>query len=163
MNPSEAVGLCCPEKLWLPCPWKFSWTGWMGLGAIWNSGRSPCPWQGVAMIFEVLSNPDNSVISIISGIVVLLHTGYGVSILLPSQVIPWQYSLLGCGPEKVPVLNQFPFCSLSPPCPQLERNLSSFGDHYTAKWKSHFAGSSWPGCESSTRDWALEKRCRAAF
>lgn len=67
-------------------------------------------------------------ISVISVNVVLLHTGKGVSISLPSQAIPWQYPLLGSGPEKItvsalktPVLNQFSFSSLFPASPQLER------------------------------------------
>ena len=36
----------CPEKLWLPPPWKCSRLAWMGLWATWSSRRCPCPWQG---------------------------------------------------------------------------------------------------------------------
>jgi len=54
----------CPEKLWLPHPWKCSRPGWMGLGATWSSGRCPCLWQGgwSRMIFKVPSNPNHSMI-----------------------------------------------------------------------------------------------------
>jgi len=40
------TGTGCPEKLWMPPPWKCSRPGWMGLWATWSSGRCPCPWQG---------------------------------------------------------------------------------------------------------------------
>lgn len=35
----------CPEKLWMPHPWKCSNHVWMGLWATWSSWRCPCPWQ----------------------------------------------------------------------------------------------------------------------
>jgi len=40
------TGTGCPERLWLPPPWKCSRPGWMGFWATWSSGRCPCPWQG---------------------------------------------------------------------------------------------------------------------
>uniref|UniRef100_A0A8C3E014 Uncharacterized protein n=1 Tax=Corvus moneduloides TaxID=1196302 RepID=A0A8C3E014_CORMO len=39
-----------PEQLWLPLdPWQCPRPGWTGLGAAWDSGRCPCPWQGLGM------------------------------------------------------------------------------------------------------------------
>ena len=58
----------CPEKLWLPHPWRCSRPGWMGPWAAWSSikqeGWWPCLWQGgwSFMILEVPSNPGHSVI-----------------------------------------------------------------------------------------------------
>ncbi|NXY11822.1 PR40A factor, partial [Pteruthius melanotis] len=53
----------CPEKLWLPLGlWKCPRPGWMGLGAAWDSGRCPCPWNG--MDFKVFSNPNHSMVRI---------------------------------------------------------------------------------------------------
>uniref|UniRef100_A0A8D2LZB7 C2H2-type domain-containing protein n=1 Tax=Zonotrichia albicollis TaxID=44394 RepID=A0A8D2LZB7_ZONAL len=38
----------CPEKLWLPLdPWQCPRPRWTGLGAAWDSGSCPCPWQEV--------------------------------------------------------------------------------------------------------------------
>ena len=54
----------CPEKLWLPPPWKCSRPGRMGLWATWSGGRCPCPWQGSwnYTVFKVPCNPNCSVI-----------------------------------------------------------------------------------------------------
>ena len=55
---------CCPEKLWMPPPWKCSRPGWMELWATWSSAR--CPWSRHGgwkqVIFKVPSNPYHSVI-----------------------------------------------------------------------------------------------------
>lgn len=42
----------CPEKFWMPHPWKLSRPDWMGLWVAWSSG----------MFFRIPSNPNNSVI-----------------------------------------------------------------------------------------------------
>jgi len=39
------TGTGCPEKLWMPPPWKCSSPGWMELWAAWSSGRCPRSWQ----------------------------------------------------------------------------------------------------------------------
>ena len=57
-------GTGCPEQLWLPLdPWQCPRPGWSGLGAAWDKGRCPCPWQGWDwMGFKVPSNPNHSMI-----------------------------------------------------------------------------------------------------
>jgi len=35
----------CPEKLWMPHPWRHSVPGWMEPYAAWASSWQPCPWQ----------------------------------------------------------------------------------------------------------------------
>ena len=58
----------CPERLWMPHPWRCSRPGWMGPWAAWSSikcgGWWPCLWQGgwSFMILEVPSSPGHSVI-----------------------------------------------------------------------------------------------------
>jgi len=37
----------CPEKLWVPHPWRHSRPGWMGPWAARAAGGQPYPWQGV--------------------------------------------------------------------------------------------------------------------
>ncbi|GAB0188207.1 hypothetical protein GRJ2_001286000 [Grus japonensis] len=39
------TGTGCPQKLWMPPPWKCSRPGRMRLWATWSSGGCPCPWQ----------------------------------------------------------------------------------------------------------------------
>jgi len=58
------TGTGCPEKLWMPPPWKCSRPGWMELWATWSSGRCPCWWQWGwnQMSFKVPSNPYHSMI-----------------------------------------------------------------------------------------------------
>lgn len=34
------------QRWQMPHPWKYSWTGWMGLWPTWSSERCLCPWQG---------------------------------------------------------------------------------------------------------------------
>ena len=57
---------CCPERLWMPLPWRCSRPGWMGPWAAWSSIRygawRPCLQQGgrSLVILEVPSNPDHS-------------------------------------------------------------------------------------------------------
>lgn len=36
----------CPEKQWIPHPWKCSRPDGIGLKAIWSSSKYPCPCQG---------------------------------------------------------------------------------------------------------------------
>ena len=36
-------GTSCPERLWIPPPWRHSRPGWMGLWLAWSSGWEP--WQ----------------------------------------------------------------------------------------------------------------------
>jgi len=36
------TGTGCPERWWMPHPWKHSSSGWMGLWATWSSGGCPC-------------------------------------------------------------------------------------------------------------------------
>ena len=56
----------CPERLWMPHPWRCSRPGWMGPWAAWSSIRceswQPCTQQRVwsLMILEVPSNPSHS-------------------------------------------------------------------------------------------------------
>jgi len=47
----------CPEKLWMPHPWRNSRTGWIGLWAAWTGGWQPYPRQGSwnRVIFKILS------------------------------------------------------------------------------------------------------------
>ena len=58
----------CPERFWMPCPWRCSRPGWMGPWAAWSGiewgGWWPCLWQGGwrFMILDVPSNPGHSVI-----------------------------------------------------------------------------------------------------
>jgi len=58
----------CPQRLWMPCPWRCSRPDWMGPWAAWPSikrgGWWPCLWQGglSLMILEVPSNLGHSVI-----------------------------------------------------------------------------------------------------
>jgi len=40
------TGTGCPEKLWLPPPWKCPRPGWMELWATWSSEGCPFSWQG---------------------------------------------------------------------------------------------------------------------
>ena len=62
------AGTGCPERLWMPHPWRRSWPGWMGPWATLSSTRSgvwlPCLGQGGwnLMILEVPSNPSHSMI-----------------------------------------------------------------------------------------------------
>ena len=54
----------CPEKLWVPNPWRCSRPGWMGPWAVWAGGRQPCLQQGTGTrlcIFEVPSSPTSSI------------------------------------------------------------------------------------------------------
>jgi len=39
------TGTGCPEVWWMPCPWRHSRSGWMGLWANWSSCRCPCSLQ----------------------------------------------------------------------------------------------------------------------
>lgn len=54
----------CPEKLWMPLPWRCSRQGWMGPWIAWAGGEQPCPLQGVGtwVSFKVSSNPSSSLI-----------------------------------------------------------------------------------------------------
>ena len=58
----------CPERLWMPHPWRHSRPGWMGPWAAWSGikcgGWWPCLWQGgwSFMILEVPSKLGHSVI-----------------------------------------------------------------------------------------------------
>ena len=58
----------CPERLWMPCPWRCSRPGWMGPWTAWSSirygGWWPCLQQAgwSVMILEVPSNPRQSMI-----------------------------------------------------------------------------------------------------
>jgi len=63
-------GYNCPERLWMPHPWRCSRPGWMGPWAAWSSIKC---WRLVArpvagdwsfMILEVPSSPSHSVITI---------------------------------------------------------------------------------------------------
>ena len=47
----QALAQGAPEQLWLPLdPWQCPRPGWtLGLGAAWDSGRCPCPWQGLQL------------------------------------------------------------------------------------------------------------------
>ena len=62
------AGTGCPERLWMPHPWRCSRPAWMGAWAAWSSikwgGWWPCLWWGSwrFMILEVPSNPGHSVI-----------------------------------------------------------------------------------------------------
>jgi len=62
------VGTGCPERLWMPCPWRWSMPGWMGPWAAWSSikwgGWWPCLWRGGwrSMILEVPSNPGHVIL-----------------------------------------------------------------------------------------------------
>lgn len=58
------IGTGCPEKLWMPCPWKCSRSGWMWLWSTWPSGGCPWPWKvgWNQIIFKRLSNPNLSMI-----------------------------------------------------------------------------------------------------
>lgn len=47
--------MCCPEKLWVPCPWKHWRPGWMGLRATQFSGRCPFPWWGCGIRLSLMS------------------------------------------------------------------------------------------------------------
>lgn len=38
------AGTDCPEKPWMPHPWRCSGPGWMGPWAAWFRGRCPWPW-----------------------------------------------------------------------------------------------------------------------
>ena len=58
----------CPERLWMPRPWRCSRPGWMGASAAWSSikwgGWWSCLWWGgwSLMNLEVPSNPSYSMI-----------------------------------------------------------------------------------------------------
>jgi len=58
----------CPERLWMPRPWRCSRPGWMGPWAAWSSIKcgvwQPCLQQGgwSLMILEVPSNLSHSMI-----------------------------------------------------------------------------------------------------
>jgi len=58
----------CPERLWMPCPQRYSRPGWMGPWAAWScikcGGWWPCLRQGgwSLMILEVPSTPSLSLI-----------------------------------------------------------------------------------------------------
>ena len=64
----QGAGTGCPERLWMPHPWRCSRPGWMGPWAAWSSiryeGWWPCLWQGgwSLMILQVPSNPSHSMI-----------------------------------------------------------------------------------------------------
>ena len=56
------AGTGCPERLWMPCPWRCSRPGWMGPWTAWSSIRHggwwPCMQQrGWSLILEVPPNP----------------------------------------------------------------------------------------------------------
>ena len=40
------TGTGCPEKLWVPRPWKCSRPVWVGPWAPWAGGVQPCLWEG---------------------------------------------------------------------------------------------------------------------
>ena len=45
-NGGEALEQVCPERWWMPHPWKHPRSGWMGLRATWSRCRCPCSLQG---------------------------------------------------------------------------------------------------------------------
>lgn len=45
-------GTSWPEMLWMPHSWKCLRTSWRGLWACWPSGRYPCPWEGIGMVWS---------------------------------------------------------------------------------------------------------------
>ena len=63
-----SAGTGCPEKLWMPHPWRCSRPGWMGPWAAWSSIKCEGWWPWLQqrdrrlMILEVPSNPSHSVI-----------------------------------------------------------------------------------------------------
>ena len=67
------AGTGCPERLWMPCPWRCSRPGWMRPLAAWSGirygGWWPCLWQGSWNLM-----------------------------ILPTQAILWFYDSLEIGP-----------------------------------------------------------------
>ena len=63
-------GTGCPEQLGLPLdPWQCPRPGWtLGLGAAWDSGSCPCPWQGWGgMVLNASFHPKHSKIPMRAG------------------------------------------------------------------------------------------------
>lgn len=51
------TGLSCPEKLYMPHPWKCLRPGWLGLWAAWSSGGCPCLPSAVGLELGDLQDP----------------------------------------------------------------------------------------------------------
>ena len=55
----------CPERLWMPHPWRCSRPGWMGPWAAWSDIRYgrwlPCLWWGVGASWSLRSLPTQAI------------------------------------------------------------------------------------------------------
>jgi len=51
----------CPEKLWVPHPWRCSRLGWMVPRATWSSRWQPCPRQWVGTEWTLRSLPTQAI------------------------------------------------------------------------------------------------------
>jgi len=94
----EVLATGCPERLWMPRPWRCSRPGWMGPWAAWSSitcgGWWPCLgwWGSSLMILEIPSNLGHSVILLFFGFFQTCPS-FPCSIcesgsLQPAQIIP---------------------------------------------------------------------------
>jgi len=50
------------EKLWMPHPWRFSSSGWMGPWAAWSGGWQPYLWQRIGTRGTLRSLPTQAIL-----------------------------------------------------------------------------------------------------
>ena len=79
------TGTGCPERCFMPPPWKHSRPGWTGLWATWSSWRCPCSLQGgwTRWPLKVPSNPNYSMILWFYNSMVLRFYDSSTELLLP--------------------------------------------------------------------------------
>jgi len=60
----QCTGTGCPERCWMPHPWRHSHSGWMGPWPTWCSCRCACSMQGswTRWPLKVPSNSNDSMI-----------------------------------------------------------------------------------------------------
>jgi len=60
------AGTGCPERLWMPHPWRCSRPGWMGPWTAWSSikcgGWWPCLWRGIGAWWSLRSLPTQAIL-----------------------------------------------------------------------------------------------------